>query len=332
MRNRRLIAYYFMGQDLCVVRRHLRADLEWMAGIGTDGVAIGCHEFQLDYGNQQQLDLLFAEAQRAGLEVHAIPSRWGGLVAGWPPAAGMFAATHPQTWILDAQGRPLRHTFCAGPLCSIYAPETQAFFLDAVDRLLNAWPIAGIVWDEIKVMHEEDHSPQALAACGGPARGAAHRRRVMEFFGAANRRARERRPDLTIACFVYAQLSDEILQACATMDGLDSFGIDGHCWPDPAPGAKTLFGNIGRAARACRTHDRRLLALVETQLHHAAGWAARTLEHLPAFLNEPVDDLFYYYHGASATDDAEDCMEQMKLQLQRWRAGGDMPSNEGSSR
>ncbi len=100
---RRLSAYYFMGQDLCLVRRHLRADLTWMAEARADAVAVGFHEFQLDYGTQQQLDILF------------------------------------------------------------------------------------------KVLQEEDHSPHALAACGGPARGEAHRRRVVEFFGAANRRARERR-------------------------------------------------------------------------------------------------------------------------------------------
>ena len=82
---KRMTAYYFMGQDLCLVRRHLRADMEWMKAIGTDAVAIGIHEFQLNYGRAMQLDILFEEARRAGVGVFAIPSRWGGLVAGWPP-------------------------------------------------------------------------------------------------------------------------------------------------------------------------------------------------------------------------------------------------------
>jgi hypothetical protein len=317
--SRRLTAYYFMGQDLCVVRRHLRADLEWMAEAGTDAVAVGIHEFQLDYGGQQQLDILFDEARRVGLAVHAIPSRWAGLVAGWPPAAGMFAATHPDTWILGTDGRPLRRTFCAGPLCSIYADETRAFFLDAVDRLLATYPVSGIIWDEIKVLHEEDHSPHALAAHGGPARGAAHRRAVVDFFAAANRRARERRPDIALSCFVYAHMSDEILEACAAMDGLDSFGIDGHCWPDDQPRAKTLVGNLDRAAAACRRYGRGLLALVETQLQPKTGWSRRTLEHLPVLLERPLNDLLYYYHGASATDDAGAFMDEVKPVLRRWR-------------
>jgi hypothetical protein len=196
------------------------------------------------YGSQQQLDLLFLEAQRAGLKVHAIPLR------------------------------------CAGPVCSIYAPETRAFFLDAVERLLRAYPVAGIIWDEIKVL-----------------------------------------PDIALSCFVYAHMPDEILRACAGMDGLDSFGIDGHCWPDDRPRAKTLVGNLDRAAAACRARGRRLLALIETQLQPAAGWAQRTLEHLPALLEQPLDDVYCYYHGASATDDAGDCMERMKPHLSRWRTG-----------
>lgn len=319
--TRRLTAYYFMGQDLCLVRRHLREDLAWMADAGTDAVAVGFHEFQLDYDNQQQLDILFDEARRANLGVQAIPSRWGGLVAGWPPAAGMFAATHPTTWILDAGGKPLQRTFCAGPVCSIYAPETREFFLDAVDRLLSTYPVSGIIWDEIKVLHEEDHSPHAIAALGGPARGAPHRQAVIDFFTAANRRARQRRPDILLSCFVYAHMSNEILQVTASMGDLDNFGLDGHCWPDDRPRAKTLIGNLDRAAAACRMHGRRLLALVETQLPAGPGWAQRTLDHLPALLAQPLDELLYYYHGAAASDDPEACMKAMKPLLTRWRRG-----------
>ena len=34
-----LTAYYFRGQDLCVVRRHIREDMKWMADVGTDYAA-----------------------------------------------------------------------------------------------------------------------------------------------------------------------------------------------------------------------------------------------------------------------------------------------------
>jgi ATP-dependent RNA helicase DeaD len=33
---------------------------------------------------------------------------------GWPTAAGMFAATHPEAWIRNADGTPLIRTFAGG--------------------------------------------------------------------------------------------------------------------------------------------------------------------------------------------------------------------------
>jgi hypothetical protein len=280
-------------------------------------VAVGIHEFQLDYGNQSQLDILFEEAGRAGLDVHAIPSRWAGLVAGWPAAAGMFAATHPDSWMKRADGSPHFKVFCGGAMCSIYDPETQAFFLDAVERLLKQWPVRGIVWDEIKVLHEEDHSRHAIRALGEPARGPTQIRHTVDFFRRANRHARAIRPDLVLSCFVYAQLPAEILNACATMAGLDYFGIDGRCWPSRRRHAKVLFGNMNRAAAACRKTGVGTLALVETQ-NQKPGEADRTVRCLPAFLRYPVDHLLYYYHGASRVDE-DRCMNGMAPLLKAWR-------------
>jgi hypothetical protein len=306
-----------MGQDLCVVRRHIREDLRWMAEIGTDSVAVGIHEFQLDYGNQHQLDILFDEARRAGLDVHAIPSRWGGLVAGWPPAAGMFAATHPDSWMKRADGSPIFEVFCGGAICSIYDPETQAFFLDTIGRLLKQWPVRGIIWDEIKILHVEDYSRHAIRALGEPARGAAQIRNTVDFFSRANRHALSIRPELVLSCFLYAYLPTGIMNACATMAGLDYFGIDGRCWPDRRKDAKVLFGNIKRVEAACRKTGTGKLALVETQ-NLVPGEADRCVRHLPAFLRHRVDHLLYYYHGASTVDE-DRCMDGMAPFLKAWR-------------
>jgi len=313
-----LTAYYFMGQDLCMVRRHVREDMSWMADAGTDSVAIGIHEFQLDYGKQQQMDILFEEAGRAGLGVHAIPSRWAGLVAGWPPAAGMFAATHPDSWMMKADGSPLFSTAGGGPVCSIYDPATNEFFRDAIDRLLALYPVQGVIWDEIKVLQWEDHSSHAVRALGGPAGGDAHLERAVDFFGRASRHARERKPDLVISAFVYAFLPDATLRACAGIEALDFFGIDGKCYPGDGPTAKTLLGNFERVVAACGDKSVGTLALIETQKLPASRQAA-TVEHLPGFLTRPVDHLLYYYHGACA-EDGEACMRAMKPLLRDWRS------------
>ena len=306
-----------MGQDLCTVRRHIRDDISWMADTGTDSLAIGIHEFQLDYKNQHQLDILFEEAERAGLAVHAIPSRWAGLVAGWPPAAGMFAATHPDSWMKKADGTPAFSVVCAGPICSIYDPATLEFFLDTTSRMLDMWPVRGIIWDEIKVLQAEDHSVHAIRALGEPSRGEAQLKNTVKFFSQVNRSAREKKPGLTLSCFVYAFLPDDILAVCATIDELDFFGIDGKCFPLGGSNKKTLFGNFERVVTACRKNDVGTLALIETQNLEASQLQA-TVEHLPAFLEQPADHLLYYYHGACRDDD-EQCMKSMQPVLKEWR-------------
>lgn len=314
-----LTAYYFMGQDLCMVPRHVRDDMAWMADAGTDSVAIGVHEFQLHSTKQQQLDILFDEAQRAGLTVHAIPSRWAGLVAGWPSAAGMFAATHPESWMRKEDGSPAFAGFCGGGICSIYDPATEEFFHTSIETMLDRWPLKGIIWDEIKVMHARDHSEHAIRALGKPSEGAVQMEKTIEFFSRANRVARQKRRDLTISCFTYAFLGDDVFAACAKMAGLDCFGIDGKCFPDE-PKGKTLFGNMERVAAACEPHGVKTLALIETQSLGAEA-LQKTVQYLPAFLKQPVDHLLYYYYGA-CREGAEACMEGMKPLLRAWRRGG----------
>ena len=312
-----LTAYYFMGQDLCTVRQHIRDDMAWMVDAGTDSVAIGIHEYQLDYGYQHQLAILFDEAERVGLAVYAIPSRWAGLIAGWPPAAGSFAATHPESWMKNADGTPVFSRACGGAICSIYDPATSGFFLDAIDRMLDTWPLQGIIWDEIKVLQAEDHSKHAIATLGKPAQGETQIVGTTEFFSQASRFAREKRQDLSISCFVYAFLADSILTACAAIAELDFFGIDGTCIPDDSPDSKTLVGNFDRVLAGCRENDTGTLALIETQNLQLDQLAA-TVEHLPAFLERPIDHLLYYYHGACQDDDTM-CMKSMQPILREWR-------------
>jgi hypothetical protein len=315
---RRLTAYYFMGQDLCIVRRHIREDMEWMKDAGTDSIAVGIHEFQLDGKSRQELDLIFDEAGRAGIEVYAIPSRWAGLVAGWPTAAGRFSATHPEAWMIGPDGKPVFKGVCSGGVCSIYHPATVQFFKDTIDTMLETYPVTGIVWDELKVLEAEDCSEAAIQEVGEPSRGDVQLRKTVEFFSEATRHARAKKPDLVISCFIYAQLGDAILQACAGIDGLDFFGIDGRCWPGPEGGTpKVLFGNIDRAASACAQADVGLMALVETQGADEDG-IQKTLRHLPAFLESPVDHLMYYYYGVSLAD-MDRLMDGMKPLLKAWR-------------
>jgi hypothetical protein len=229
----------------------------------------------------------------------------------------MFAATHPDAWMIGPDGVPAFAGVCGGAICSLYAPATAAFFQEAVERMLEKWPLQGIIWDEIKVLAAEDHSPHAIRALGEPSRGQAQIQRTVDFFSQASRVARAAQPDITLSCFIYAHQPDHIMRACAGIDELDYFGIDGRCWPSDDPGAKVLFGNMERALAASRSQGVGSLALIETQTP-GPDEPERTLAHLPAFLDYPVDHLLYYYHGASRVDE-DWLMEGMGRRLRAWR-------------
>ncbi len=310
-----LTAYYFMGQDLCIVRRHVREDMEWLADAGTDNIAIGIHEFQLeDQQGGGATDIIFSEAERAGVKVHAIASRWAGLVAGWPTAAGMFAATHPEAWMRKADGSPVIATFCGGAVCSPYHPATLECFKRNIDRMLKRWPFAGIIWDEIKCLEEEDHSEAAINALGEPSRGQAHVSGLAEFFGKVSRHARQCKPDIVISFFIYAWFSDMIMRGCAEIDQLDFFGIDGICLPDHP---KSVFGNYERAAAVCSAARRKTLCLVETMPRVGLN---KTIDYVTEFLRQPIDHLLFYYYGNNVGP-MEAYMNAMKNVVKEWRSG-----------
>lgn len=100
-----LNAYYFRRHTYTLVPRHLREDMEWMADCGTQAVSIGVLEQDLEAA-RWNLDHACREADRAGLKVYAVPSRWGGLVAGSLKVPSLFTATHPETWVRKADGTP----------------------------------------------------------------------------------------------------------------------------------------------------------------------------------------------------------------------------------
>ncbi len=319
-RSRLLSAYYFMGQDLCIVRSHTRADMRWLAAHGFDAVAVGLADWQVR--DPRGFELVCEEANRAGLGVLVIASRWAGLVAGWPPSPGHFGASRPDTWMRKADGAPLIKSFC-GPLCSVYHPDVLSFYIECVEKIFTQLPVDGIIWDELKTLHEEDHHPLAIDACGGPSRGAPQIDATVEFFNKVNQHARQVKPDARLSCFLYAYLDQAIVGATAAMAELDDFGLDGRCWPEEQvpEGAerwnKRLHTDLPRFAAAARTHGRHPLALIETQ-NLRQPEAAATLAHLPDLLEMDIDHLLCYYHPLVAEVDAQ-ITDQVGPMLRAWR-------------
>src|ERR1700710_1383630 len=71
-----LNAYYFRAHMYTIVPRQVREDLKWMAGIGTNVVSIAILEQDMTSA-VENVTIICNEAEKLGMKVYAVPSRWG---------------------------------------------------------------------------------------------------------------------------------------------------------------------------------------------------------------------------------------------------------------
>ena len=224
-----LNAYYFQHHTFCLVPRHVREDMEWMADIGTNAITLAVLEQDL-FANKANMDIICREAGRAGISVHAVPSRWGGLLAGAPKVPSLFTATHPETWILKEDGTPYYYDTVCGPLSSVHHPATFEFYCNSIEKLLGQWPIAGLVLDEPKILDLADYSPWAKKAIPAGSGPQAHIDAGADFYDRVGAYARNLRPGIVISMFLQTFAEGYELERCARIPSLDYFGCDGRPW------------------------------------------------------------------------------------------------------
>jgi len=309
---------YFNHHLYTSVPRHVREDMRWLADTGNDAVTVALLEQDL-LAAEANVERLFTEADRAGLAVHVVPSRWGGLVAGAPKVPSTFTVTHPETWAMHADGTP----WCegpVGPVSSVHHPATLAFFEQTFERLLARWPVAGIVWDEPKAFATVDHSDAAKQALGEVSE-AKHLEATARFYERATAAARRHRPDLTVTMFLYAYLDRATLDIAAAIEGVDYFGCDGRPWRHADPTGrndrKFLPDMAPAFLDAARAAGKKTMFLVET--HNMSSDLFGLLEkRLPEVLALSPDQLLYYYCPRNV-DQPDDMMRILREHLRPMR-------------
>jgi hypothetical protein len=265
------------------------------------------------------MNLIIEEAHAAGLKVYAIPSRWCGLVAGWPILAGHFAASRPDTWMVKEDGSPVIKSFC-GPLCSVHHPDVQAHMVQCVETMLTTFDFDGITWDELKTLHETDYHPLAIGEYGHPVSGMEQVQATLDIFAACNRKAREIKPDLRIISFLYAFLEDDIVKPWASTEGLDDIGPDGHVSRSTDPGkhnSKFLLDEQERFNRIAAEYGKTSFALIETQGATVEN-AQTTLKRLPEYLAMAPEHIAVYYQPLVEEPEAQ-ITEELGDILRDWR-------------
>jgi hypothetical protein len=296
--SKRLNAYYFRAHMYTLVPRQVREDLKWMADAGTNIVSVAVLE-QDFFAARENIEIICNEAGKAGLEVWAVPSRWGGLVAGAPKVPSVFTVKNQDTWTKRKDGSYVEADL-TGRVSSIFHPATYAFMTDSARKLFKTWDFKGMIWDEPKSIGEDYHELAVKKLGENPSREQFIDANV-DFYSSVNKAIKADYPDKQIAMFIYSNFDDMTVRKMATIGGLDVFGCDGRPWSvedggkDESEG-KVLLGGVGqRFVDAARANNKASLWLVEN--HNMSDKDIPLLERrLPDVIKSDVDHLIYYYY------------------------------------
>ncbi len=298
-------AYYFSAHMYTCVPRHIREDMKWMADIGTNSITLAVLEQDL-FAAVENIRLVCEEAEKAGLQVYAVPSRWGGLAAGAPKVPSLFSVNNPHTWVLQKDGTPMHMPITSGVISSVHHPETYRFFCESFDSLFKQFNIKGIVWDEPKGFRE-DYSPKAVENLGKDAPPEAHYKATADFYGRVSKYIKDNYADKTLCLFMQAHSDQLRIEAGARISPLDYFGCDGRPWDlaedskwkgkgeNESGKGKVLLGPGEKIIELGRKHGKKTLFLAEN--HNLPASMLPGMDRgLPRVLEKKVDMLIYYYY------------------------------------
>ncbi len=292
-----LNAYYFRAHMYTCVPRQIREDMKWMADKGTQVVSVGVLEQDL-WAAVENVEIICNEADKAGMKVYAVPSRWGGLVAGAPKVPSLFTIKNQQTWMKNKDGS-YKESGVSGRISSIHYPETYDFVCQSIDKMMELWPIKGIIWDEPKTI-SEDFSDMALKNLGEDASYEEHVKANADFYSKVNSHIKNNYSNVETNMFLYANLYQGAIDILSEIKNLDAFGCDGRPWREDDGGkdestGKVLIGNGERFIEAAHKQNKKALWLVEN--HNMLDKDADLMDkRMPEVLSKDVEHLIYYYY------------------------------------
>ena len=317
-----LNAYYFRAHMYTMVPRQVREDLAFMADLGTDAVTIALLEQDL-FAAVENVQIIASEAEKLGMELHVVPSRWGGLLAGAPKVPSIFTAGNPQTWVIKENGKH-KGSKWTGSISSFHHPETVAFFEETLSKTLTDLPVKGIVWDEPKLYTTVDHSEAAMKALNGSTKLEDHQAAFSNFFSHLNGFIKKNHPEVMTSLFVYANLPDEVVKTVAKVRDLDYLGCDGRPWRnedggDQEQANKVLLGAGERFLSAARNNGMGAFWLVENHNMSAENNSLMD-QRLPEIIDKMPEQLVYYYYPRNV-DKPDENMKIISKHIKKYKAG-----------
>ncbi|WP_422106278.1 hypothetical protein [Winogradskyella sp.] len=291
---------------------HIATDMQWMANHGSHALTIALSEVDFEKAHRN-IETIVTEAHKRNLKVFFVTSRWAGVFAGAPKMPSLFAAKNPHTWSLNAEGKPYFHS--SGPICSIYYPEVEQFFMAYLDKAFNNFGFDGVVWDEPKA-YQMDYSSKGkatLKAISGYADGSGealivHEGRYCDFISKLNDHIKTKHGDKVINFFAYPYLTESWIEQASKIRHLDYFGADGRAYPNTErpqvyTGKKFLLGEGNVGMRYVKKADEKhLKSMVLIENFKTKPDEYELLDkHLDTVITM-ADQLAYYYYPRSCEE------------------------------
>lgn len=292
-----LNAYYFRAHMYTMVPSQVNEDLKWMKDCGTDIVSIAILEQDL-FAAKENIEIICNEAFKLGIKVFAVPSRWGGMIAGAPKVPSIFSIQNPQTWMVKEDGS-YYSSAVSGRISSVHYPEVFEFFCSSLEELFKIGDIKGVVWDEPKTLRK-DFSRKAIESLGKDATYKDHFEANRDFYSRVNQYVKTISDDIVTNMFIYPQTGKAHAEILSRITHLDYFGCDGRPWYPYDGGVnesegKTLLGPGKKFLELANAQGKGSLWLIEN--HNMKDEDAELMDkRFPEVLSCTPNQLIYYYY------------------------------------
>ncbi len=271
-----LNCYYYAPHNHTLLTKHLRADLHHMKELGVDVVSLCVQEDQLHNWHWRRLRTVVEVAHEAGLQVHAVPNRWCGLVAGWLDGFSAWTVEHPET-----ADRTTSRVGVSDPR----HPAVRDHVTDMLRTLLRDYPFDGLIWDEPRSSNPD----------------------LVPFLDEMAAYAKGIRPELTVSLFADSTRPETAPQYAQTWH-IDYLGSDGHVRAVTHRMHRmktTIFESHGVFHPLLAAAKKKTIFLLEAQRHRDEDLAAY-LEVLDAACALPMDQMMFYYSAHEMSPDLEE--------------------------
>ena len=315
-----LSAYYFGANLYTLVPRHLEYDLRWMKDHGTKNVCFGIREKELrgERDGKWNFRHMCNMAEKVGIDVFVVPSFWGNMFAGVVGTHSIFSWTHPELWMRDVEGKPVQTGF--GPITSVHYPETFEFIYGTAKKMLQDYPVKGLIWDEPKMLHLCDYSEAAQKKMPPNLSEsdiqAWQMQQAASFFSKVMVELKKNYKEVEQWCFIEAN-QKWALKDFASMDGLDVFGVDGKPYhhedlKKKIRSNKPLIPNCIPFIEEAKKNNKETMILLE---NHALPLNAHEIwdKRMDQVVGLNPDHWIYYYYPR----DLEDPEANMRM-VEKW--------------